>query len=65
VVCLSNRGFTVSLEKRKLYRTLRDAPAQKLGLLRVVDESDESYLYPAARFGRVPLAPRIARALAK
>jgi hypothetical protein len=65
VVCLSNRGFSASLEVRKLYRTFPDAPAQKLGLLRVVDESGKSYLYPAARFGHLALPPRLARALSR
>ena len=65
MVCLSNRGYAASLERRKIYRSLADAPAHKLGLLRVVDESGESYLYPAARFGRLALPPRLARALAK
>jgi hypothetical protein len=62
---LSNRGFAASLEVRKLYRAVPDAPAQKLGMLRVVDESGESYLYPAARFGQLALPPRLARALSR
>jgi hypothetical protein len=65
VVCLSNRGFSASLEPRKIYRAVPDAPAHKLGMLRVIDESGESYLYPAERFGHLALSPRLARALAK
>lgn len=65
VVCLSNRGFVASLEKRKLYRILPDAPARQHGLLRVIDESGASYLYPASRFERLALSPRIARALSR
>lgn len=65
VVCLSNRGFAASLEKRKLYRVLPDVPARRLGLVRVVDESGASYLYPAARFERVPLSTRLTRALSR
>jgi hypothetical protein len=34
-------------------------------MLRVVDESGESYLYPAARFGQLALPPRLARALSR
>lgn len=64
-LCLSNRGFVASLEKRKLYRVLPDAPARKHGLLRVVDESGSSYLYPARRFERLALSPRVARALSR
>lgn len=65
VVCLSNRGFAASLEKRKLYRALPDVAARRLGLVRVVDESGASYLYPATRFERVPLSPRLTRALSR
>lgn len=48
---------------REIYRTRADIRAARSGLLRVVDESGESYLYPKARFGGVKLAPRVARAL--
>jgi len=65
VICVSNRGYAASLEKRKLYRLLPDTSARKHGLLRVVDESGAGYLYPAARFERVTLPPRLARALAR
>jgi hypothetical protein len=64
-VCLSNRGYAASLEARKIYRALADASARELGLLRIVDESGESYLYPAARFEYLVLPPRVARALAR
>ena len=51
VVCLSSEGYEASLELRKLYRLLADPGAERRGLLRVVDESDEDYLYPARMFG--------------
>jgi hypothetical protein len=63
VVCLSNRGFAASLDERKIYRALPDAEAQRLGMLRIVDESGEDYLYPAKKFGLLTLPPQIARAL--
>jgi hypothetical protein len=65
VVCLSNRGFAASLERRKLYRVLPDAPASKHGLLRVIDETGASYLYPASRFQRLALTARVVRALSR
>lgn len=64
VVCLSNRGFAASLDQRKVYRALPDAQAQRLGMLRIIDESGEDYLYPAKRFGELTLSARVARALA-
>jgi len=65
VVCLSNRGYGASLEARRIYRAVPDAPARRRGMLRVVDESGESYLYPAERFGSLALPPRLVRALSK
>ncbi|MGQ0552896.1 MAG: hypothetical protein ACT4PU_06720 [Planctomycetota bacterium] len=56
VVCLSNRGYAASLEVRKLYCCKADREAVKLGLVRVVDESGEPYLYPADFFAPVRLS---------
>ena len=53
VVCISNDGYPASLETRKLYQELPDPDAAKRGLLRVVDESGEDYLFPKTMF--VPL----------
>ncbi len=65
MVCLSNRGYAASLEEKKIYRSVADTAALKLGMLRVIDESGESYLYSAGRFGELALPPHLARALAK
>jgi hypothetical protein len=53
VVCISNEGYPASLETRKLYQQLPDPDAAKRGLLRVIDESGEDYLFPNTMF--VPL----------
>jgi hypothetical protein len=50
VLCIKNRGYPASLETRKVYRALKDDDAESRGLLRVVDESGEDYLYPAKLF---------------
>jgi len=63
VVCLSNEGYPASLEARKIYRTMPDPRAAKVGMVRVVDESGEDYLYPKHQFGRLELPPKIAKAL--
>jgi hypothetical protein len=63
-VCLSNDGYTASLEVRKIYTAVPDATALKLGLLRVVDESGEDYLYPSSQFGEIDLPHDIAKAIA-
>ena len=59
-ICLDNSGYEVSLERRKIYVALSDARAEKLGQLRVIDESGEDYLYPKARFvlAELPAAAR-------
>ena len=58
VVCIDNEGYGTSLEKRKIYIALRDAAADKNGLLRIVDESGGDYLYPEKSFRLIarPLA---------
>jgi hypothetical protein len=63
VVCLANDGLEVSLAVGKIYRVLRDAHAEAHGLVRVVDETDEDYLFPADLFEAIPVSPRLARAL--
>ena len=52
VVCVDNEGYPASLEKRKIYLALRDPAAEKHGLIRVVDESGDDYLYPKHSFAR-------------
>ena len=63
VVCVNNDGYSVSLEKRKIYVCLRDAAAEKKGLLRIVDESCEDYLYPKTFFRAVDLPVAVRRAV--
>jgi hypothetical protein len=49
-VCLDNDGNEASLILGKIYRVLPDARAAKDGLVRVVDESGEDYLFDKAQF---------------
>jgi hypothetical protein len=48
-VCIANPGYD-DLQVCKVYRVLTDPKATEVGCLRVIDESGEDYLYPAARF---------------
>lgn len=50
LLCIANDGYPAALERRKVYEALEDREAQRRGLVRVVDESGEDYLYPAAFF---------------
>ncbi|MBK7051089.1 MAG: hypothetical protein KBF98_15515 [Rhodoferax sp.] len=54
-VCIKNAGYEASLESRKLYKLEDDPKAQARGLLRVVDESGESYLYPVDVFAPIAI----------
>jgi hypothetical protein len=63
VVCVSNEGHPASLEKRKIYVALRDVVAEKLGLIRIVDESGEDYLYPRSFFRVIALPQAVKRAV--
>ena len=49
-LCIQNRGYAASLELRKVYLLLSDPTARKRGMVRVIDESGEDYLYPAEFF---------------
>jgi hypothetical protein len=63
VVCVGNEGFPVSLERRKIYVSLRDQSAEKQGMLRVIDESGEDYLYPSGLFRPIALPQSVVKAL--
>ena len=63
VVCVENTGYEVSLERRKIYVTLPDVKSERLGLLRIVDESGKDYLYPADSFVSLTLPLPIRKAV--
>ena len=50
VLCIDNGGYPASLEPRKVYQALSDPVSESRGLLRVIDESGEDYLYLARLF---------------
>ena len=50
IVCVRNTGYPVSLELRKIYQAVPDQDAEAHGLIRVIDESGEGYLYPEKFF---------------
>jgi hypothetical protein len=49
-VCVKNDDYPASLEIRKIYEVLPDEKAAKHGLVRIIDESGEDYLYPEEFF---------------
>jgi hypothetical protein len=64
-LCIKNRGYAAALDVRKVYRLLPDPSAKKRGLVRVVDESGEDYLYPAGFFVPIEVPPKAARVFAR
>jgi hypothetical protein len=63
VVCVHNEGYPASLEKRKIYILLPDAAAEKQGLLRIIDESGDDYLYPKTFFRSIALPQSVRKAV--
>jgi hypothetical protein len=64
MICLENDGYEASLERAKVYRTIADPNAASEGLVRIIDESGEDYLYPARLFESIQLPASIRRSLA-
>ncbi len=54
-LCIENKSYPASLEVRKVYRVLSDREGERHGLIRVIDESGESYLYPQKYFVPIEL----------
>ncbi len=54
-MCVDNSSYPASLELRKIYEALPDARAAEHGMIRVLDESGEDYLFPEEYFVPVDL----------
>ena len=65
VVCVENHGNPAALEIRKIYRLVEDTSAAARGLVRVIDESGEDYLYPERFFVPIDVPSAAARAFSK
>lgn len=65
LICVDNKGYTVSLEKRKIYVALSDTMALKHGQVRVIDESGEDYLYPKSLFLPITVPHSLRKAILK
>jgi hypothetical protein len=63
VVCVQNKGYSASLDLRKVYQALADKIAAELHKVRVIDESGEDYLYPQDFFIPVRLPQYAEKAL--
>ena len=63
VLCLDNLGNEASLIRGKVYATLPDEGAAKDGLVRVIDESGEDYLFAKTQFVSVEFPQAVRRKL--
>lgn len=63
VVCVDNSEYEVSLERRKIYECAPNTEDLRNGLLRVVDESGDDYVYPADRFMAIELPKPVEEAV--
>jgi len=54
-----------SIEKRKIYVALADTKAEEHGLVRVIDESGDDYLYPKDLFLVIDLPRAVQSAVLK
>jgi hypothetical protein len=65
VICLDNKDNKASLEIGKVYRQVKPHPKDMDGWIRVIDESEEDYLFPARRFTEITLPAKAKRALSR
>lgn len=63
-LCLRNDGYPASLQVRTVYSGLSDPEAEVHGMLRIVDESGEDYLFPASLFVPIDVPEAAAKVLA-
>lgn len=64
-MCTDNKGYTASLEKRKIYVALSDTMALRHGQAQVIDESGEDYLYPKSLFLPITVPQSLRKAILK
>ncbi len=55
LVCVANTGYEIDLEPRKVYERVVDEAGEKKGLVRIIDDSGEDYLFPVALFAAIDL----------
>jgi hypothetical protein len=63
VICINNECYPASLEKRKIYVVLADRAGEKHGLLRIINESGDDYLYPKTFFRAIALSQAVKKAV--
>ena len=62
-ICINNSGYIDDLKVRTVYQVLPDESAAKSNYLRIIDETGEDYLYPAAYFVVIEVPPEAEKTL--
>ena len=62
-ICVNNADYPASLERWKVYRVVPDETAESRSMIRVVDESEEDYLYSAKDFVAITLPSNVESAM--
>lgn len=62
-VCINNAAYPDDLKVRTVYRVLPDESAARSNYIRIIDETGEDYLYPAACFVFIEVSPEAEKAL--
>jgi hypothetical protein len=63
-LCIDNRRYRASLIVHKLYRLVPDLKAERHGLIRIIDETGEDYLYSRDRFVKLNIPASLRQRLA-
>jgi hypothetical protein len=59
VICINNSGYADDLKVRTIYQVLPDESAARSNYLRIIDETGEDYLFPAAYFMPIELPTEV------
>ncbi len=62
-ICVDNKGYELSLERRKVYQVLPDKKAGMDDCVRVIDETGEDYLFPANLFVVLTVPRKVEKAV--
>lgn len=55
-ICIDTDGYDESLDLRKAYPVIDDADAELTGMIRIIDETGEDYLFGVSMFIVVPVS---------
>ena len=63
VVCVYTVDDPIHVSKNKIYELLRDDRGESNGMIRIIDDSNEDYLYPGSWFMPIQIPIEIQQAM--